>query len=123
MPREKPPKPEELIERLEEKVPQFFNTVVIINPITHITVAIIERPEEKILQFIIDHLITINFYHHHYCHHHYCHHYYEVADLKAELESEAENTRSKVKPKANRLHCGGSAQTALWGVVCLKEKK
>ena len=118
MPREKPPKPEELIERLEEKVPQFFNTVVIINFITVIIVAIIERPEEKILQFIIDHLITINLFHHHYCHH-----YYEVADLKAELESEAENTRSKVKPKANRLHCGGSAQTALWGVVCLKEKK
>ena len=47
MPREKPPKPEELIERLEEKVPQFFNTVVIINPITVITVAIIERPERR----------------------------------------------------------------------------
>ena len=79
MPREKPPKPEELIERLEEKVVNFMNKNIIINLtnlINHITIInkniiinlititiviiIIERLEEKVLNFILNKNIIIN---------------------------------------------------------------
>ena len=72
MPREKPPKPEELIERLEEKVPINHNNFH--HPYHHYHY----------------------YFHHHHCQHHHPTYSHEVATMKEELDLEAEKTRDKV---------------------------